>query len=118
MSLYSRLSVTTSKLLTKYGQQVTQRKYSANAYNPATGEHTNTLTDTTRKGVLLNFEKGQTTERGTLIQINDKRLLLDNSAEVDINDHFIVNGFEYAVVSVIQESPAGTSIYYDVHLRS
>jgi hypothetical protein len=115
---YSKSAASALKLLTKFGQNVTRRAYTIGTYDPSTGLVTNTYADTTRKGVLLDFAAGQTLERGTLIQNGDKRLYVDSSATISPQDHFIVNTIEYTIVSIGEINPAGTSILYDLHLRT
>lgn len=115
---YASVAATSLELLTEFGQDVTCRAYTQGTYDPATGATTNTTADTTRKGVLLDFGAGQTLERGGLIQGGDKRLLLDATATVDLNDHFIVAGADYSIVSVGSVDPAGTRVLFDLHLRT
>lgn len=97
---------------------VTQRAYTVGAYDPSTGEATTTTADSTRRGVVLDFGAGQTLCRGTLIQQGDKRLLLDATSAVAMQDHFIVSGVEYAVVSIGETNPAGTPLLYDLHVKT
>lgn len=115
---YAHTAATSLKLLTRFGQNVTRRSYTVGTYDPATGAATTSTADTTRKGVLLDFGAGQTLERGTLIQGGDKRLLLDADAAPDPQDHFIVGGIEYVIVSIGEVNPAGTPVLYDIHLRT
>jgi len=117
-ALYTRSADTSLRLLTKYGQNVTRRSYTIGTYDPATGSNSNVTVDTTRKGALLDFGAGQTLERGTLIQGGDKRLLLDSASAPGPQDHFIVGGIEYVIVSIGEVNPAGTPILYDIHLRT
>lgn len=114
---YAEVAAISLETLTEFGQDVTRRAYSQGTYDPATGLVTPTTADTTRKGVLFDFGAGQTLERGTLIQGGDKRLLLDASAAVSMQDHFIVGGAEYIIVSLGEINPAGTVVLYDIHLR-
>jgi hypothetical protein len=114
---YTKTAANALKTLTKFGQSVTQRSYTAGTYDPATGLVTPTTADTTRKGALFDFGAGQTLERGTLIQGGDKRLLLDATATVSPQDHFIVGSDEYIIVSLGEINPAGTVVLYDIHLR-
>lgn len=114
---YAELAATALELLTEFGGDVTRSSYSAGVYDPATGLVTPATADTTRKGALFDFGAGQTLERGTLIQGGDKRLLLDATATVAQQDHFIIGGVEYVIVSVGEISPAGTVVLYDIHLR-
>lgn len=115
---YAELAATALELLTEFGGDVVRRSYSAGVYDPATGLVTPTTADTTRQGALFDFGAGQTLERGTLIQGGDKRMLLDASATVAPQDHFIIGGVEYVIVSIGEINPAGTVVLYDLHLRS
>lgn len=114
---YAELATLSTDLLTEFGQTVTRRSYTAGTYNPATGTATTTTADTSRIGAIFDFPPGKTAERGTLIQAGDKQLYLDPSAAVALQDHFIVSGVEYVIVSVGEVNPAGTRVLYDLHLR-
>ena len=115
---YADTAATALELLTEFGQSITRRSYTAGTYDPATGTTTPTTADTTRKGALLDFGAGQTLERGTLIQGGDKRLLLDPVTAISPQDHFVVGGVEYVIVSIGEINPAGTRVLYDIHLRA
>ena len=114
---YAAIAESSLAALTDAGQNVTRRTYTTGAYDPATGMASSTTADTTRKGVILDFGSGKTLERGTLIQIGDKRLLLDAEGVVLPDDHFIIGGVEYAIVSIGEVNPAGICVLYDLHLR-
>ena len=115
---YTKSAANSLKTLTKFGMDVVRRAFSAGVYDPATGLVTPTTADTTRKGALFDFGAGQTLERGTLIQGGDKRLLLDATATVSPQDHFIIGSAEYVIVSIGEINPAGTVVLYDLHLRA
>ncbi len=115
---YAKTAATSLKLLTKFGQNVTRRTFTAGSYDPATGAVSNATADTTRKGVLLDFGSAQTNERGTLIQSGDKRLLMDAQGAALMTDHYIIGAIEYTVVSIGEISPAGTVTLYDLHIRT
>lgn len=115
---YSEVAANALETLTEFGQDVTRRSYTAGTYDTATGLVTPTTADTTRKGAIFDFGAGQTLERGALIQVGDKRLLLDASATVSPQDHIIVGSKEYVIISMGEINPAGTSVLYDLHLRN
>ena len=117
MSLYTRAAATSLRLLTTYGQDVTHRTYTTGTYDPATGTTTPVTADTTRKGALFDYGANTTTVRGQLVQVSDRRLLLDASAAVSVQDRLIVGGVEYMPVSVDEISPAGTRVLFDIHVR-
>lgn len=119
MSFYDELSVTALELLTAFGQSITRRSYTEGVYNPATGLAAPAAVDTVRKGAI--FDYGATSGnlvRGSLIQNTDKRLLVDGTDVINLQDHFIVNGTEYVVVSIGLIGPAGVAVMYDLHVRA
>lgn len=106
------------ELLAEYGRSITLRHYTIGTYDPTTGSNTPITSDATVTGVVLDFGSGQTTERGTLIQGGDKRLLLPASAAPSLQDHVLIGGVEFTIVSIGEINPGGTSIIFDLHLRT
>ena len=115
MSLYGELADTALELLAEFGQSITRRSYTTGTYDPATGVSAPATADTTRTGAL--FDINTTTVRGQLVQVSDKRLLVDGSAAIDLRDRLIVNAVEYIIVSLGEVNPAGTRVMYDMHVR-
>lgn len=120
--VYTRSAATALRLLTKYGQSVTLRTYTAGAYDNATGTVTNTTADTTRQAALFDYKSnsyGQTLASGTLIQQGDKKCLMDaNAAAPTLADHVIVGSIEYVIKDIQELNPAGTPIIYTLLLRT
>jgi hypothetical protein len=115
---YPKTAENSLKLLTRFGQTVTQRKITQGVYDPATGANTITYTDTTRKAVMLDFGKGMTQVNGTLIQQGDKQLLVDADADIEMQHKFIVGNIEWSIVSIGKVAPAGVAVLYDLHVRA
>jgi len=115
---YSKSQATATKLLTKFGQTVTRRTYTAGAYDPATGTSAQTTADTSRIGVLLDYSnKGEQYVSGNLVQAGDKKLYLDGAGDAALTDRYIVDGVEYSVLSVMELKPSATSVMFELHLR-
>lgn len=114
---YARTAATSLRLLTRYGQNVTLRSYTAGTYSTDTSSAAPSASDTPRKGVLLAFAPNKTNGPGGLIEVGDRRLLLEPAAALTIKDHIIVDSVEYVVKGFDEISPAGTPVLYDVHLR-
>lgn len=122
MTFYSDLAVLSLDLLSEFGQDVTQVTYTAGTYDPATGTTTPTTSSVTRKGAIFHYTaqsiNGQQNDRGTLIQGGDKQLLVEAMSSISMQDHFIVGGIEYVIISLAEVNPAGTRVLYDLHLRT
>ena len=114
---YAEIAAEALELLTEFGQSITRTSYTVGTYDPATGANAVTTAITTRIGAIFDFGAGKTLERGSLIQIGDKRLLLDATAAISQQDHFTIGGIEYVVVSIGEINPAGVAVMYDIHLR-
>lgn len=125
MSFYDELADVTLELLTEYGQVITRRAVTIGAYDPATGAAATTTADTTRRGAMFDIGGSDTQPshggqflRGSLVQVGDRRLLVDAEAAVNPQDRMIVGGVEYCIVSVGIVAPAGTAVLYDLHVRA
>jgi len=114
---YAKLAATAKNMLTNNGQSVTVRTYTVGSYDPDSGTSTNTYTDSTRKGVLLDYGSGLTQVRGNLVETTDKKLLVDSDAAISQQDHVLINSVEYSIVSIGEINPAGTAVIYDLHIR-
>jgi hypothetical protein len=118
MSFYADLATLSGSLLTEFGQAVTRTANTAGAYDPATGAATNTTVTTTRRGALFTYGKdAQQYVRGNLVQVNDRKLLLDPSGQVAMTDTYTIQGEVYTVVSIKPTDPAGVPVLYELHVR-
>lgn len=117
MGVYDRAAATAVRLIDRYGRAVTLRSIAPGTYNTATGVATTTPTNVSRNGALLPFGTGQTTERGNLILAGDQRLLLEPGIVPKPEDRIVVGSDIYEIVSFVELNPAGTSVYFDLHLR-
>lgn len=128
MSFYSDLAATVTRLLTKYGQSVTLRRYSVGggSYDPATGVTSVTTSDEIRIGVILDapgnrLERiyGQKAQGNTLIQELERWLYIEPNGSVPrLQDHVVVQGTEYVIVDVQTIGPGGIPVAYLLVLRT
>ena len=116
-SFYSDLANVATRLLTDKGQQVTVTRPVTSSHNPATGVVTSgTSTTFTGFGAAFNYNKSEVD--GTLVQHGDIRFMIDASGGLpEINDLVTIDSDSYRVMSVINTSPAGTSVKYELQLR-
>lgn len=116
---YAKSATSATRLFTKFGQSVTHTVYDAGAYDPATGSVSSSTSAVTRVGVLFDFSSNaERYVRGNLVEVSDKKLLLDATTVVSLEDLLTVNSKEYQVVSIGELNPAGTLVMYDLHVRA
>lgn len=125
MSFYDDIADVSLDLLTEFGQAVTRRAVTIGSYDPATGSAATATADTTRRGAIFDIGGSDTQPssggqflRGSLVQVGDRRLLIDAEASVNPQDRMIVSGVEYCIISVGVVAPAGTAVLYDLHVRA
>lgn len=118
MALANSLRSVASKLMGKFGGDVTFRSVTAGAYNASTGAVTETVSDTGIKGVL---EDVSVREVNDLIQAGDKRLII---AAFDLNgtipktaDRVLIGGVTHQVITVRTIEQDNTAITYELILR-
>lgn len=114
---YSKLRATATRLLTDKGLACTLRKKTVGAYNPATGSVTTATTDYAIVGVLLNYSKSLINDTDSLIQVNDRKAIIQGDIAPDTDDEFIFNGTIYRIISVKITNPAGLAVIYELQLR-
>lgn len=118
MALADSLQKVASKLMVKFGGDVTVRVITPGVYNPTTGTVSETITDLAIKGVLQDVTKRETNE---LVQAGDKRLII---AAADMNGtppttatRVIIEGRTLQVIQVKTIEQDNTPITYELILR-
>jgi hypothetical protein len=116
---YTDMATTTKYMLTEFGMDVTLKRVDDGVYDPATGSNSQSYpTEFTRKGALFDFGSGQVNGPGGLIQGGDKRLLLEPGVAPALEDRIVADGIEYVIKGILEINPAGTSVMFDLHLRT
>ena len=117
MALASSLQKTASKLMAKFGGEVTIRRVTLGAYNTTTGTAAETTSDTALRGVL---EGVSLREVNDLIQAGDKRLIVaaaDTAAVPTMADRVIIAGRSLQVIEVRTIEQDNEPITYELILR-
>ena len=117
MALATSLRKTASKLMAKFGGEVTFRRVTAGAYNPTTGTSTPSTATTTIRGVLDDVNER---EANDLIRGTDKKLIIaaaDLSFEPLISDQVTVGGRVMQIVQVTKIEQDNTAIVFEIFLR-
>jgi hypothetical protein len=118
MSFYGDLAYTASNLLAKFGKPATLRVQSGSTFNPDTQANTPTYTDTAVSLLVGNYA-GRVSETGTLVQTDDKKLLVsvNGAVEPGIGSLVVDGSTVYVVQSVKALNPAGTALLYELQGR-
>ena len=117
MTLAIPLRKVASKLMTKFGGEVTIRRVTLGAYNTTTGTAAETTSDTALRGVL---EGVNLREVNDLIQAGDKRLIVaaaDTAAVPTMADRVIIAGRSLQVIEVRTIEQDNEPITYELILR-
>jgi hypothetical protein len=118
LALSGPLRKVASKVITKFGGEVTIRRITVGAYNTSTGTAAETTSDTVLRGVL---EDVNVREVNDLIQSGDKRLTVaaaDVAAVPSTADRVLVGGVTHQVIRVTTVEQDNTAITHELILRA
>ena len=118
MALANPLRKVASKLMAKFGGEVTIRRITVGAYNTSTGTAAETTSDTVLRGVL---EDVNVREVNDLIQSGDKRLTVaaaDVAAVPSTADRVLIGGITHQVIRVTTIEQDNTPITHELILRA
>ena len=117
MGLATSLRKVSSKLMSKFGGEVTIRRITVGAYDTSTGTAAETTSDTAVRGVL---EDVSVREVNDLIQSGDKRLMI---AAADVanapitSDKVLIASVVHQVIRVVTVEQDNEPITYELILR-
>jgi len=117
MTLAVPLRKVASKLMARFGGEVTIRRVTLGAYNTTTGTAAETTSDTELRGVL---EDVALREVNDLIQAGDKRMIIaaaDTAATPTMADRVIIGSRTLQVIEVRTIEQDNEPITYELILR-
>lgn len=117
MALSTSLRKVASKLVSKFGGEVTFRRITTEAYNTSTGAATATASTTTVRGVLEDVSEREVND---LIEGTDKKLTIaaaDVSFEPAVSDQVTVASRIMQIVQVNKIEQDNTAIVFEIFLR-
>jgi hypothetical protein len=117
MTLSGPLRKVASKVIAKFGGEITIRRITAGVYNPTTGTASESIADTELRGVL---EDVSVREVNDLIQSGDKRLTVaaaDVAAMPSTADRVLIGGITHQVIRVTTIEQDNTAITHELILR-
>jgi hypothetical protein len=118
MTLSGPLRKAASKVIAKFGGEVTIRRITVGAYNTSTGTAAETTSDTVLRGVL---EDVSVREVNDLIQSGDKRLTVaaaDVAAVPSTADRVLIGGITHQVIRVTTIEQDNEPITHELILRA
>ena len=118
MALATSLRSVATKLMAKFGGEVTIRRITTGAYNTTTGAITETTSDNTIRGVLEDVNAREVNE---LVQAGDKRLTIaaaDMAGVPTTVDKVVINSVVHQIIRVITIEQDNNPITYELILRA
>ncbi|WP_017479629.1 hypothetical protein [Pseudomonas sp. PAMC 26793] len=121
-TFYDEMAVMALEMITEFGQPVTISKTVPGEYDPETGgEAPGAAVEQTAQGILLDFT-GQEFQNNSLIKQGDKKLKIAAQGLAwvpGLLDKVVVQGRTWSIIPPLKEvNPAGTSILYELQVRS
>lgn len=117
MALATSLRKTASKLMLRFGGQVTIRRITTGAYNPTTGVATPTASETIIRGLLEDVTEREIND---LIKSTDKKLTIaaaDLPYEPAISDQVTISNRIMQIIEVQKIEQDNTAIVFEIFLR-
>jgi hypothetical protein len=117
MALATSLRKVASKLMLKFGGEVTFRRITTGAYNTSTGVATPTAASTTVRGVLEDVNEREVND---LVKGTDKKLTVaaaDLSFEPAVSDQVTIASRIMQIIQVTKIEQDNTAIVFEVFLR-
>jgi len=118
MALAASLRKTASKVINRFGGDVTYRQVSSGAYNTTTGAITETETNTTIKGVVDAVRKQELNE---LVHEQDKKLIIaasDLTVTPSLSDRVVISSIVHQIVKINVIEQDNTAIAVELFLRA
>lgn len=118
MALADSLRKVASKVVTKFGGDVTVRIVTAGAYDTSDGTISETESDTTIKGILEDVNLREVNE---LVQAGDKRLTVaadDLTTAPETKDRVVISSVVHQIIRVETREQDNTAITYELILRA
>ena len=118
MALVDSLKKVSSKVITKFGGDVTVRIVTAGAYDTSDGTIAETESDTTIKGILEDVNLREVNE---LVQAGDKRLTVaadDLTTAPETKDRVVISSVVHQIIRVETTEQDNTAITFELILRA
>ena len=119
---YTAKAAVALRMLTKFGQSVTLRRFGGAVYDPVTLITTPIVSDYARVGAVFDYgtqTAGEMLQNGTMAQAADRLFYMDAGTIKPIpSDHIIFTSGEiWTIADVKATDPAGVAVLYECRIR-
>lgn len=117
MALSKSLQNVASKIIGKFGGDVTIQFVTLGTYNPTTGAATETITTDAIKGVLDDVKASEVND---LVRGDDKKLTVaaKDTTTPGLDDKVLIGGVVHQIVRVETIEQDNEAIVYEIYLRA
>ena len=118
MTLSTPLRKVASKLMARFGGEVTIRTITTGAYNTTTGAIAETISDNLIRGVLENVNAREANE---LVQASDKKLIIaaaDTAGVPTTVDKVLISSVVHQIIQITTIEQDNEPITYELILRA
>lgn len=111
---YARIKTKTQKLIKKFGQSYTFTRTTVGAFNPSTGNTSNTTSTYDKQACIFDYSDRDRVD-GVILQ-GDKRLLCEGY-DYAVGDSVVIDGDTYTVLNVSHIAPGDTKVAANLQVR-
>lgn len=115
-TFYTRMAATASKLLKKFGMEITIKRKTGDSINPVTGAIVaGTTTSYTPQGIVQRYNDNQID--GTRILASDRLVIVDKTVEPLTTDKITLSSQDWSIISVEEVKPSTVGVVYFIQAR-
>lgn len=111
---YTPLTSSATRMIEKFGTQYTFTRVTKGAYNPATGQTSDTTSTFTGYACLFDYADSDVAD-GTILQ-GDRRMLAESGA-YEVGDTVVVGSDTYRVINISDIGPGGSVVASNLQIR-
>lgn len=115
-AFYTSMAATASRLLKKFGMEITIKRKTGDSINPVTGAVVaGTTTSYTPQGLVQRYRDDQID--GTRILSSDRLVIVDNTIEPLTTDEIVLSSQDWTIIDVEEVKPTTVGIVYFIQAR-
>ena len=111
---YTPITASAGRMITKFGKQYTFTRVTKGAYNPATGQTSDSASTFTGYACLFDYTDADRAD-GAVLQ-GDRRMLAE-SGTYEVGDTVVVGSDTYRVINISDIGPGGSVVASNLQIR-